>query len=292
MSENKVVGLSRAISKTNLILLMWLALATLVPYPSLAAEEKCAGVIIGLTGRWMFSDDLTRELTLGEKVPAGQPHLTSTPDGTLTVWFQGKKPIFISQGKESCGNTKPTDTCNPPEWPKSCPPQKNSWRDSWAGSFSEVPSRYFTAASRGLEGDLKEAVLPLTRPQVDVAPAMTDLSAGVYWLRFESLGGDAFKTAATRLEWPSKQAPVSAAGLKAGLYRLVLVEESGEPAGGEAWVLLCDSQDCPRKLAMFQDVVHTVSGWPASTDPAAIRAVLRASLDALAKQEKDPANHP
>jgi hypothetical protein len=284
MSENKVVGLSRAISKRNLILLMWLALATLMPYPSLA-EEKC-GVIIGLTGRWMF---LTRELTLGERVPAGQPQPTPPTDGTLTVWFQSHRPIFLCQGK-SCGNTKSTDTSNPPEWPKSCPPpQKDSF---WTSLFSEAPSRYFTAASRGLEGDLKEVVVPLTRPEVDLAPAMTDLSAGVYWVRFEALGGDVFRTAPTQLEWPSKQALVSAAGLKPGLYRLVLVDESGEPTGAESWILLCDTQDCSRTSAMFQDIVHTVSTWPANTDPAAIRAVLRASLDALAKQEKDPANHP
>jgi hypothetical protein len=136
-----------------------------------------------------------------------------------------------------------------------------------------------------LEGDLKEAVVQLTRPQVDIAPAMTELSAGAYWVRFESVGGDAFKTAPTQLEWPSKQPLVSAAGLKPGLYRLVLVEESGEPAGAEAWLLLCGIQDCSRTSAMFQDVVHTVATWPASTDPAAIRAVLRASLEALARKQ-------
>jgi hypothetical protein len=247
-------------------------------------KDSPKGIVIGLTGDWMLG---SRHLSLGDPIHVGDT--VTHGAGTLTVWFEGYRPDVYqcSPPKGPCKN--PNQIHLDPE--HKSPTAKKSLGDSiLAAIFPKEPSRYFAAASRGLEGDLKEAVLRLQGSQVDVAPAFADLSAETYWVRFESPGESARKTAPTQVRWqPGKTALVSVAGLKPGLYRLTLLEHSGEPAGSEAWILLSGPQEYPTTSAAFQGVVNTVATWPASADTSAIRAVLRASLDALSKQEKGSA---
>lgn len=263
------------ISNRNLILLagVWLSMGAIAPRACLAQEESPCGLVIGLTvtGKWRVGD---RELTLKDRVSKAALRTRHEGEpGTLTVWFEGEPPHVYSCEGESCN----LDVSN-------CAAQKAGGRNIWDWIVGE-PERYFTAASRGLEGDLKEAVVRLTGPQADVAPAMAELSAATYWVRFEPLAGDAPKTAASQVQWAGKSALTSTSGLKPGLYRLVLLDETGEPTGSEAWILLCAPPDYSTASAAFAKAVHTVAGWPSEVDPAAVRAFLRASLEELSKQK-------
>lgn len=246
------------------------------------------GIVIGLVGNWKMEGKGL--LSLGDPVRVGAK-ITPTPPATLTLWFEGQPPYSYSCRQLTCPEIWITDVSIGAA--KSNPPQKSLLARSFAllvSIFPEEPGRYFTAASRGLEGDLKEAVLPLQSSQVDLAPAFADLSAETYWVRFESLHDHASKTAPIQVHWqPGKPALVPAAGFKPGLYRLTLLEESDQPTGSEAWILLTGREEYSAAAAAFQDVAKTVAAWPASSDPSAIRAVLRASLEALSKPEKGPA---
>jgi hypothetical protein len=274
-------------------------LAAVLPTNGLAQDKGSQlGIVIGLTGDLM---DGSRHLSLGDRVrvedkitlalKTAPETISKLPPGALTVWFEGHRPDTYAcvpgQPKECTVPNQIYLSANDPAPQKSL---KDKILDSAASIFPKEPSRYFAAASRGLEGELKEAVVPLQGPQVDVAPAFADLSTETYGLRFESLGESGRKTAPTQVRWqPGKPALVSASGLKPGLYRLILLEQSGELAGSEAWLLLSAPPEYSTASATFQEVVNTVATWPASADPSAIRAVLRASLDALSRQEKGSA---
>jgi hypothetical protein len=203
------------------------------------------------------------------------------------VWFEGS-----TWQSYTCKNTG----CDVPATAKKgalgrCVAQtalERFWSVVKTSLVGEEHSRYFTAASRGLEGDLKEAVVSLAGSQVDITSTMADLPAAAYRVHFEALSDGARMVAPVQVQWlPGRPALVSAAGLKPGLYRLALLEESGEPTGSESWILFRNPQEYSETSAAFQEVVKTVASWPAEADPSAIRAVLRASLEALAKQGKD-----
>ena len=276
---------------TPLFLLAPLWLTSILSCPGWGQDRSSEqGVVIGLTGEWTPQDK--GPLNLGDPISVGVKIAHKAP-ATLTVWFEGHSPTSYScppSQEQSCpGMIKP-----PVETNKSTSPLKRVMDETFALLASSLrsmrpkePSRYFTAASRGLEGELKEAVLLLQGSQVDIAPAFADLSAGSYWVRFDSPGDGRRKTAATQVQWqPGKPALVSAAGLKLGLYQLSLLEQSGEPASSEAWILLSGTQEYSATAARFQEVASTVATWPAGADPSAIRAVLRACLDALSKHSE------
>jgi hypothetical protein len=257
-----------------------LSCLAVLSFPGWAQDPNSTkGIVIGVTGDWMLG---SRHLSLGDPLHVGD---TVTPGaGTLTLWFEGHRPdVYPCSPGGPCKHQIHLPEADP------SPPRK-SLLDLVASFFPKEPSRYFAAASRSLEGDLKEAVVLLQGSQVDVAPTFADLSGETYWVRFESFGENAWKTAPTQVRWhPGKPALASAAGLNPGLYRLTLLEQSGETAGSEAWVLLSGPQEYPTTSTAFQEAVNTVATWPASVDPTATRAVLRASLEALSKQQKGPA---
>jgi hypothetical protein len=261
------------------------------------------GIVIGLTqdltvGQPQDFPNQLRRLSLGNRVRAGEVVRDSSGGpavsrDSLTVWFEGHKPSVYP-----CTIGKPNECHDSRQiyLPMSnIPPQKRLTEKAGdtimklvAVVFPEEPSRYFSAASRGLEGEVKEAVVPLQGSHVDVAAALFDLSAGAYSVRFEALAPSTGKATTLQVRWQSgQQALVPAAGLRPGLYRLTLLEGTDEPGGSEAWVLLSGPQRYSTDSAAFQGVQDTVAAWPKSADPVAIRAVLRASLEALSKQEKD-----
>jgi hypothetical protein len=260
------------------------------------------GIVIGLTqdltvGQPQDFPKQLRRLSLGNRVRAGEVVRDSSGGpavsrDSLTVWFEGHKPSVYP-----CTIGQPNECHDARQiyLPVSkIPPQKTLTEKAGdtlmklvAVVFPDEPSRYFSAASRGLEGEVREAVVPLQGSHVDIAAVLGDLSAGVYSVRFESLASSAGKTNAVQVRWqPGQQALVPATGLRPGLYRFTLLEGPDEPGSSEAWILLSGPQKYSTDLAAFQGVQDTVAGWPKSADPVAIRAVLRASLEALSKQKE------
>ena len=236
-----------------------------------AENNRDCGIVVGITEEWKLGD---RPLTLGSVIPRSAvknlKNKEPEPKGNLTVWFSPQPPETYQCGKTGC----PIDVKD-----NSCAPQPG---DGAAARLGREPAKYFMAASRGLEGDLKEAVLPLTGSQVDVAPAFEKLDAGEYRVRFDSLRRTTDNAPSSKLEWPrGNTAMVSASGLKADLYRLTLLDASGEPTGSEAWVLLSDAEQYAATSARFQETAKQVATWPSEVDPQAIRAILRATLESL-----------
>jgi hypothetical protein len=168
--------------------------------------------------------------------------------------------------------------------------QENGFLQRLSRVLFEQPDRYISAASRGLEGDLKEAVLPLEGSHVDISPTLRDLEPGRYWVRFEPIDRPGEAKAPAQVQWsPGNIATISAANLKSGPYHLFLVEQSGEPTGSDAWILLCDKEHYAVQSAVFQQTADMVAAWPPETDAAAARAVLRAALESLAAELRGPA---
>jgi hypothetical protein len=283
-------------------LLFLLAIPAFSSAGSCSTQQKSRekGIVIGLT------QDLTdgsQELTLGSCVqveatisPTPKTAKTVNPQA-LTVWFEGHRPNVYPCHKDQspdCDENNRTKIF----FPVSDSPRPKTFAEKIpdalmavvAKVLPEAPSRYFSAASRGLEGEVKEAVVPLQGSQVDIAAALNDLSAGMYSVRFESLGEIASNPIAAQVRWqPSQPALVPKARLRPGLYRLTLLEGPDEPEGSEAWILLSGPQKYSTDAGAFQGVQDTIASWPKSADPMAIRAVLRASLEALSQQKENPA---
>jgi len=275
------------------LLFLLTVLSCMAAVPSSSTRPQATntqeGIVIGLIGDWK-TEHPVRLLSLGDSIGVGATVKPETP-GKLTLWFEGRAPDdhYVCQ-KSPC----PDQLIKlPPEPDKSPAPDRSLVDKSFellAAIFPKEPSRYFSASSRGLEGDLKEAVLLLQGTQADIAPAFADLPAGTYWIRLDSPVESARTTGPTEVRWqPGRPALFSAAGLKPGLYRLSLLEPSGETTGSEAWILFSSSQEYAANSSAFQTVGQTVDNWPASADPSAIRAILRASLDALYEKGKSAA---
>lgn len=234
------------------------------------------GIVIGQSGDWTVGG---RQLNLTETVPANT--IVQGPDGgKLLVWFIGRPLTSLSCNAKDCTMTvKP----NPPVSTGSS--TKLSARVH--ALFEEQPSRYITAASRGLEPELKEAVVPLSDSRIDISASLADFPSAAYWVRLEPIGAEAGKPMDPQpVSWISgKSALISSLNVKPGVYVLELTEQTGEPAGSEAWILLSDARGYRTALGAFRDTVSTVAMWPQEADSAIERAVLRASLESLAEED-------
>jgi hypothetical protein len=245
--------------------------ATTHPVQAQAAASHELGLVIGIDGVWSAHD---KALKRGDTIPPGE--VSGPAQGRLVVWFEGTPPKVYQ-----C-HEKP---CNPSITRVEAPVQNQSLWDR----LLKHEDRYITAASRGLEGDLREAVIPLDGPQMDITSALRDLEPATYWVRFEAIDHPSEAGAPMQVQWASgKAAAVSAADLKPGLYRLALVEPSGEPTGSDAWILLSAKERYPAQSVAFHQTVDMVAAWPLEADPIVARAVLRAALESLATQPNAP----
>jgi hypothetical protein len=249
-----------------------LLLLTLCVSVVAAAQQPDQGIVIGRTGKWIVDG---KELNLADVVLAGKTATAAEP-GKLTLWFEGRPPKPIS-----C-----PPSCKENVQAPAKPSGSTSVVDRVASMFkTHEPTRYITAASRGLEPELKEAVVPVSNSRIDVSAAMADLPGDSYWVQLQPIDVTRNKPPAPqRVDWaPGKAASISSQNLKTGVYVLVLTDQDGEPAGSEAWILVSAPEDYPTALHAFQETVSAVAGWPREADSSVERAVLRASLEALAR---------
>ncbi len=148
-------------------------------------------------------------------------------------------------------------------------------------------TRYITAVARGLEAEMADSVVPLQGDRVDLALAFREMDPGTYRVRFESLSGSKWQSAAVQLQWSgSGPAAVSPPGIQPGLYRLVRLNPKDEPAGTDAWVLVSGPDRFAKDSTAFQSAVATTRKWRDDLDARAPRAILRAYLDSLSRETK------
>jgi hypothetical protein len=143
------------------------------------------------------------------------------------------------------------------------------------------PEGLIAAVSRDFGREVREAAVPLRNGQVDVAPAFRDALPGAYQVRLAPLAGG--QPVVFQAQWAAGQPlPIPAPNLKPGLHRLAVLEEGGR-VGSEAWVLVCAAGEYAPVSADFQQAIDLTSKWADDLDAAAVRPVLRAYLESLAK---------
>jgi hypothetical protein len=160
------------------------------------------------------------------------------------------------------------------------------WFNSIENRLQADPNKYMTAASRGLEAELDEAVVPLTGTQLDLGAVFKDMDDGDYSVVLApvSRGGPAGRPLHLRYK-RGASALVSAAGIVPALYNVILTDQSGAPLGNEAWALARSPSNYAAASSDFAQLVAASQKWPEEMDSSATRAILRAYLDQLADQK-------
>jgi hypothetical protein len=148
----------------------------------------------------------------------------------------------------------------------------------------EAVERYVTPVSRGMESELKDAVVQLRDGKVDLTPAFSDLDSGSYKIRIEPLKGGGASAMTAVVAWQEGGSAIATTpGMAAGLYRMSRVDGNETSPVPEAWVLVCSPGQFADKSADYAAAVDATRKWPSEVDARAPEAVLRAYLETLSQ---------
>lgn len=288
--------------KLRLYLLVCMLLAVPAEGPFLFAQQtsktpytKKRGTVTGITGQWKIIG--AEELHFLK--PVNEDSCAEGTDGVLVVVFDDKA---YSYACDRPSNVPSDDECEKNKERleqgfrcfRHISPAKVGFIQQTNQSlsaavnplFQESPARYITPVSRGLESQTADGVALLQGNRVDVAPVLQEMDLGTYRLRVEPLSGSAGSPASVQLQWTgSGPAFVPIPGVKPGLYRIVRLTPNGEPEAGDAWILISGPDRFAKDSASFHSAVEATKKWPDDVDARAPRAVLRAYLDSLSRQE-------
>jgi hypothetical protein len=190
------------------------------------------------------------------------------------------------------GKVSDGDRCavplNPQNWKSDGVVSGNFW-ESVKHFVIGDPEKYMVAASRGMEESLTDAVVPEQAQNIDLEPAFRDMSAGQYWLTLAPLNPPAAAGRPLEIRFsPHSPVMVPAANLKPGLYRVLLVDKSGAPAGSDCWILISSTESYPATSDAFRRATEMSAKWPEDMDSSAVRALLRAYLESLVRSQSKP----
>jgi len=255
---------------------------------SLSALSQQSGpiVVVSIAGDWKYND---KRLTFGQSLPStdciyatdGSVVLRSDTANAGPQPFVCEKPSRDSQcrGFESDRCAVPLD---PTRWTKSGTAASNLWA-SVTHLLTGDPEKYMVAASRGIEPGLEDTVVLLQGQSVDLAAAFLEMAAGHYWMQVSSTDGQFRPVNTFELQFaPHHPAVISGSSLHPGVYRVVLVDKSGSPAGSDCWILISAVENYSSTSRAFQDALRDSQSWPEGMDPSATRALLRVYLESLA----------
>jgi hypothetical protein len=148
----------------------------------------------------------------------------------------------------------------------------------------EAVERYVTPVSRGMESELKDAVVQLRDGKVDLAPAFSDLDSGSYKIHIEPLKGGSASAMTAVVAWQEGGSAIATVpGMAPGLYRISRVDGNESSPAPEAWVLVCSPGEFAAKSADYAAAVDATRKWPSEVDARAPQAVLRAYLETLSQ---------
>lgn len=148
--------------------------------------------------------------------------------------------------------------------------------------FTNGPEKYMVAVSRGVEEELVDAVVPIQGNRGDLSAAFREMDSGHYWVRLTPVNGSSPPSAPLELQF-RRGAPASVTfnSLTPELYKVLIVDQAGQPAGSDCWVLATAPEDYSSVSAHFERAREESSKWPEAMDPSAVRALLRAYLESL-----------
>jgi hypothetical protein len=243
------------------------------------ARAQTRATVVGITGQWW-------------KMPAQQQlHFASelpVPKGGLEVACdKGSLVLKIAETATSfaCDADRRTDKCPLPAGAKYCLTLRFATSSNWNLAFAGPLIDYVVPVSRGLESQLKEAVVPLAGDRVDISAVFQDVDSGSYRVRFESVSGG-MRTPTLQVDWTKgTSVSVTIPGVTAGLYKLQLLDGNGQQTGSDAKVLINEPEDFKKNRAAFQEALDATKKWPDEVDARAPRAFLRQVLDGLSRQD-------
>jgi hypothetical protein len=272
------------------------------------AQEKREALIVGITGEWAADVRPDAEKDRGSpKTPESLPNLsflstilvdTNTcvygTGGYLAIQFdKDVLPVSCKPASDSGCNDKAKARLSKPvvcschiEPPK---PEGSGGYVSLDSTFpffhlKEATARYVTPVSRGLESELRDAVVQLRDGKVDLTPVFSDLDSGSYKIRVEALKGGGASPMTAVVAWQEGGSAIATIpGIATGLFRVSRVESHENSPAPEAWVLVCAPGEFADKSAAYGAAVDATRKWPSEVDARAPQAVLRAYLDALSR---------
>jgi hypothetical protein len=148
--------------------------------------------------------------------------------------------------------------------------------------LSLLPEKGAMTFVRGGIGRLSDGVVPLAGAQMDLAPAFQKMPEGEYWLQLVPLSVPSKPLGPFHIVWnSSRSAVISNPEFRPGLYDLVLLEETGEAEGSQAWILAAEPGGYASASADFADAVKVSEQWSRDASPSALHAILRAYLESL-----------
>jgi hypothetical protein len=286
---------------TSLLVSMSAAVAISARQTRQSGDSNNEPSIASVTGKWVL---------MGTGAPEPVKIATPVTNESDCIYGDGGSVVLERPNLErpnasqlipfSCDAPHHDALCNPdpkiPDIPKMCSVKiyemvdksgiVNSIKLSWQqimNRLHENPEKYIMAASRGLEPDLSEAVVPLNGSQIDVSAAFKDMPDGEYWVTLAPVGGAVPAGHSVRLSYKQAMpAMIIATGISPRLYNLILVDQTDSPAGSEAWILVRSQQNYNSASTDFGELVAQSAKWPEQMDPSASRAILRAYLEQLA----------
>jgi hypothetical protein len=242
-------------------------------------------VVVSIAGDWKYDG---RPVTFGQTLPAQGCLFANNGSVVLKAGDKGSAGVpFVceKQQRDPLCSGHESDHCAVPLKPEKWTGSGVGWGNTWEALshfFTRDPDKYMVAASRGVEPGLDDAVVPQQAGGADLAAAFREMDAGHYWIQISPVAKTPQAVKTFELQFaPHGAAVISSPSLQPGLYKVVLVDKAGGPAGSDCWILIRAAESYPAAAKAFQDAVSESSKWPEAMDPSATRALLRAYLESL-----------
>jgi hypothetical protein len=284
-----------------------LLFASVVP---LVSDQKKQVVVVSVSGEWKLvgqdskpiaapDNASNRPVRFGQTLLAGDLCLRGDEGSSIVLKYVTPSSETLYPFPCEKGNFGGPKTCTSPD--KTC---SIDLRDLSAGkgilasikanifdpmvqAISKQPERYMVAATRGADAELADAVVPMENSQIDLRAIFREMDPGIYYVELAPVDSPSSPRAPLRVVYAKGQAaPVAAATLRTGLYRVLQVTEKGEPGDSDCWVLVAASPDYPALAAAYSQAMSEAANLPSEMDPAATRALLRAYLESLSRTKK------
>lgn len=239
------------------------------------------GLVLSISGEWIVkSGAKVRALKSGDSVPNGWV-LSGPKAGSIVI-------VLTDGRKVKCpGDIENNSAISINGQQKAA----GDWLSGAIRMFSQRPATWVVAESRGVQlpGQdvaLKDEVLKVDSGRVDLAPALSSVNNGKYFLRLYKLGADGNSV---RLLGPE---PVSVQKGKpvlinqpepgnVGIYKVSLSVERSEPLDSEGWLLVCDSKHYAACLPLFEKARSACEDLKPEATPKLVRGLLRAYMAVL-----------
>jgi hypothetical protein len=280
--RRKGAAMNSPLYKLMLIFIFMLVPARLGAQQTSACAPGQAKVVqVVEDGSWETAEGRTIRTGQCISIPAS---VEAGATGSITFFFGGSDPMPKTYSCENEAGCRVPVSAPPkvkvdPVWKARAEKIAESLKKP---RLSLSPEKSTMSYVRGGSGRLSDGVVPLTGSRLDLAPAFQKMPEGEYWLQFVPLTVPAKPLGPFHIVWnENHSAVVSNPEFRPGLYDLVLLEETGEAEGSQAWILAAEAPAYASESADFEDALKVSAQWSRDASPGALRVILRAYLESL-----------